>query len=1507
MQISTCMKRLASLLLAMAMMMPAMAAPPMAGPADFLTKQRKSQQKSPAQGKKMTPLMMRMQQNKVESQSIPNGTNLTRPLPRMNMQKAPLAVTESGAALYGNLIYSDDMSDYSTVGYYSIDANTGEYTPYALNEQLQGAGTVVDGVAYVSFAEQFWGMILGLYTVVYDVENGELIQVKEHSVESFASYAINMAYDYVGDEIYALTYNDDASDFTLSKLDRESVTYTKVADVTVSSEIFAMTFDASGVLYVMCVDGKVREMNPLTGEEVREVCDTGFKPQYMQSACWSPADDKILWAASNETESYILAIDVAAGTTETLCTFTKCEEWTSLYTTDPMASEDAPAAPNVEVSFSSPGALSGSITVTVPSKNVAGETLASEGLTLVVVANDVEIFNGAVEANSVKTLNNVDFIEGINGIKAYANNAAGRGLIASVKAYAGEDTPMPVSNLNVDIADNGKATLTWDAPTAGANGGYLNVSTLTYKVERSGEVVAENLTATTYVDQLPASMAAHQWTVTAYSREKASKPVSSDKILFGDALELPYAQTFDSESSLDVFTIVNVNEDDRTWIYDISENKLQYPYSSTKDADDYAFTPPLNLTNERMILVEVNAYSYSTTWPETLELTVGPTTDPADQTVILPATVLNWAVAKPMRAYFKVPTSGTYYVGIHAVSQADSYYLMVSDIKVEEGPAFDAPLAVSDAVATPGANGALNATLTFKAPTKSFDGKDLTGDVKVTAMRDGEVVGETTLAPGASGSIVDNNAVNGVNNYVLLSSNAAGDGDKVEVSCRCGEDAPSYVKNVKFTTSPDNISTTLSWEAPTEGMNGGYVDPSKLTYTIYIPSEDGYNVEFVDETTELSYDIMIDEETLQAYSFYVTAKNQVGESDLMGSIVMLGTPYQLPFEEKLVGTSLTNSPWLLDNNDPNSETTWEIGGVMENYNLPEAVVAPDGGMMICYDFWENAEGTCGLKAPKMNFAGAKAPTLYLSMYHYTTAADVNELSVLVTTDDANYENVFAKKVNAAAENGWVEYQVGLEKFKDAAWVGIELEGHIAADGFIFVDYVIVENASENDVMVEKFTAPLNTKLGETVEFTADVFNKGVHKADYKMAFYVGDELVGEESVTGLEPAATKSHKVEYVTVAENLGEAVVKAVVTQTNATDEVAANNEATAKMMVSQPYLRVVTDLAGTENEGTVTLTWSEPTLSPDPVVDNMEAYESFAIDGIGKYTIVDDDEKETYGIDGADFELANGPKAWQVWAPNEIGVTAATWAPYEGEKCLVAFSTVEGAASDWLISPEIIGGTELSFWAAIPTDQYGAETFEILYSTTDNNIESFELYTQEAKGVIGWQQYSYILPNNAKYFAIRYTSVDIFALLIDNLSYVDASTTVDLVLTGYNVYCNGEKVNETALSETTFDYVTKQGEEMAFNVTVLYDEGESLKSNTLNWVAGLDDVKSIGAKVYGQAKSIKVENVAGRMVSVYTTDGKLVGSVKATDSDVVIPVDRGVYVVKVDNSAVNKVQVR
>ena len=178
---------------------------------------------------------------------------------------------------------------------------------------------------------------------------------------------------------------------------------------------------------------------------------------------------------------------------------------------------------------------------------------------------------------------------------------------------------------------------------------------------------------------------------------------------------------------------------------------------------------------------------------------------------------------------------------------------------------------------------------------------------------------------------------------------------------------------------------------------------------------------------------------------------------------------------------------------------------------------------------------------------------------------------------------------------------------------------------------------------------------------------------------------------------------------------------------------------------------------------------------ITDNFESYTAFTVDPAGIWTYYDGDGAETHHY--SSVTVSNLPYTGSCIVMNpsmtDPDITT-TQGAHSGSQYLAIFNAnpenlATGATTnDWVISPQMAftnGGT-LTLWARELTEQYGAETMRILYSTTDNSPSSFILIQEESVSTTTWTQYSYAIPAGAKYVAINCTSDDIFALFIDDI---------------------------------------------------------------------------------------------------------------------------------------------
>ena len=250
-----------------------------------------------------------------------------------------------------------------------------------------------------------------------------------------------------------------------------------------------------------------------------------------------------------------------------------------------------------------------------------------------------------------------------------------------------------------------------------------------------------------------------------------------------EPVDVPYTADFTSEAPMDNFSILDANNDGSTWSWS-STYYANYKWNSSNAADDYLILP-VNLEADKSYDVTVNAAANSSTWAERFEVVYGTEPTAAAMTnTIIGATDLTTTTFADYSGSFSVAAAGTYYVAIHAISDADKYYLKVQTFSIEVGAEGTAPAAVDNFAVTPFSDGNIGATITFDAPTTALDGTDLSaGDItKIEILRDGEVI-ETinTPAPGSNQSYSDTGMNAGIYNYQVITYGASGIGGKSEI------------------------------------------------------------------------------------------------------------------------------------------------------------------------------------------------------------------------------------------------------------------------------------------------------------------------------------------------------------------------------------------------------------------------------------------------------------------------------------------------------------------------------------------------------------------------------------------------------------------------------------------------------------------------------------------------------------------------------------------------------
>ena len=214
--------------------------------------------------------------------------------------------------------------------------------------------------------------------------------------------------------------------------------------------------------------------------------------------------------------------------------------------------------------------------------------------------------------------------------------------------------------------------------------------------------------------------------------------------------------------------------------------------------------------------------------------------------------------------------------------------LWVGDKVVAKG----APAASTD-LAADFANGKLTGKINFTAPEKTYGGQTLTGELAYKVLVDGveNMQGSTQAGKATTAEVT---TTQGLHDFAVIVSNAEGDGDKAEIkNIYVGHDTPKQVKNVKLVQGGAADKLTLTWDAATEGMHNGYVDPAEVKYQVRkMPSG-----EIVDNAATSPFKYTVTQEKAEKCFFDVTPyiDNDHKGMPTASNKVMIGKPFEVPY------------------------------------------------------------------------------------------------------------------------------------------------------------------------------------------------------------------------------------------------------------------------------------------------------------------------------------------------------------------------------------------------------------------------------------------------------------------------------------------------------------------------------------------------------------------------------------------------------------------------------------
>ena len=1049
-----------------------------------------------------------------------------------------------------------------------------------------------------------------------------------------------------------------------------------------------------------------------------------------------------------------------------------------------------------------------------------------------------------------------------------------------VDVYEMEAPAAPTGLTATQTEEMPQVTVNFKAPTVKRNGDPLTSNLEKIELLRDGQVVStfENVApgaAVTWVDN-DVSMGAHRYQVVAYNEMGPGDKSEVVTVKVITTLTVPYTADLTLPETFDIFTVIDANGDGSTWGWD-DDYHTYYNYDSDNAADDYLVTLPVQLEAGKNYNVVVNAYNGGIA--ERFEVVLGtePTAEGLTTMVIEPTEVTTDDIlGEEYEGLFSVNEDGKYYIAVHAISDADLYRLMVNYLTIEYGAESTAPAAPSISVVADEL-AALQACVTVTAPVAAIDGTSLTADLtRIDILRDGVVVGSVEhVAPGETVTYIDYPDSVGNHTYQAIPYNMSGKGLKSEkVTVYVGPDMPSAVQNL--TAADAHQTVVLNWDKVSGiGENGGPVNPATVNYLVWSTFvEQGWTDYYVVKNELLatltdadSYDVAFntDEGDQRQEYWMVETRNEANaEFDGMTASVglLVGASYELPLVEGFEGDI--------------QHYYWETNGTVM---ISGQSTDDDGSSMALLS---KETGTVFFNSGKLDLNGLSNPTLLFDVASPTIRSlaiigsiDGGEFTVL--KDNISVTRNFTQiKVPLTALQGGRYARIGLmAEYEEASEIDA-WEGEVVYLGdMLQVDNIHIADLYQHDLSVG-VEAPSTVMAGNTASINVTVTNEGELAADgFTVVLTAGDmELLNATINQTLAPFKSWSQAVAFPTTV--LDEAAdVQIVARVVDEMDQQLANNEAYTVVAIVDPGLPAPADLNVELNGDDLSLTWTAPdtdgTMRVTEDFEDTGVFSEFGLGGItadehngafGDWMLYDGNGLNCYSFNGFVVPNLGSPMAWMPFNVDEETFpeqVAQVYEPHSGSQFMLSTCVADGdpipETDHWLISPELMGDEqEISFFVRAITADYGDETFEVLYSTTDDEPGSFVSLGSEWLNATEWTEFSYYLPEGTRYFAIRHTARDIFGLMLDDVNYERRAMAPD----GYNIYVDGNLVGNTAETSYEMSILGLADGQHMFAVTAVYGGGrESSPATALVVIdSGIDEIA-----------------VDGKPVDVYTLDGRLV----------------------------------
>lgn len=1459
----------------------------------------------------------RLRPAKRDASVIPMSGNKITKAPRIqdsaNMKADVKDAMEVNSTIYGWLgfVDTDDPNVFAGFTQVFLDGNYSCIFPY--NGVTSFGFWIRDEKVCTYGYHEFFGIIFANQYDEYDMASGKVLSSTPLPASDHSHIVLTHAYDPLSDMIYGFTYNEAGTGYKWFTAPGSNPTdITHVRDV-----------DAGEFCVAMTVNQITHELVGINSRKqiVRIDTENGLQTElgkinldfdYVTGMCYCPIDGFYLWnEVDRGTEiSHLYSIDPETYSLTELAVCRDMANYTGLYCTDKRALDPgAPQDPVLKQMNFKDGELNGYLVYATPVNTVDGKKI-TERLSYTALLDGEKWTSGTIPAGNDLLIPYSGLSNDYHAFTLSLSLCDKQSRDSYIRKWIGHDIPLKPETVEFE---NG--LIQWTPVEGTVHGGYLDMAALCYDVYVDGKIVASDLRTTSFKYTIPEGVYnRHVATVVAKANGHSSDEAVSNGVHSGTPLPLPL-ELHPTEEEAKLFNIVDWNQDGYTFDYFRAYDGdycFAYHQNASRPATDWLFLPAFEINDpDKVYMLSWDAFVGDERYPEDFDIWLGQNEPTPWGMVggqyILRNTRISNRTPQRMSTTFKVKEAGAYFVGFRCNSEANMYLFMLRNFSInvtDISP--NGPDKVTSASAKALPKGELTAEVTAQLPTLDIQGNELDLTKEITLTVESSVASASVNGlPGATVT-VNIETEPGVNTLTLTTRCEDNKGKSSTLNVFTGPDRPGLVENLEMNASEDGFKLNLTWTPNEVGANGGYADHSTTSYYLCVPDGNVWRSVKNLGTGVTSCTVNLGSAAVQQlYNYGILTLNQEGQADYLNTAACVaGKPYSVPMKEDFEGNTFNVEPIVMTRPDASYTASWSFDqpykvGLDFINNGNAALIAYAGNGVI-------GKGRCLF--PLFSTEGTENPTFSIKfnnggcegkLYARTWNTEFVEIAELNET-------------NGEYKTLTVDLPANL---KNCKWVQVAVDIDIPSNYSAFViDGYSARDPRENDLSVAKLTVAPKITIGENTAVDVKISNEGRKSAIHREGtLYVKDlkgNILQETQVapTGsIEPDNAELLNLEIKPEIDWGNDVIVSYTLSSGDDNPE---NDSLSAETSVKLGNRPAVTDLHVTEvGDDFAQLEWTEP--------ESTDGYEGFEDETpfllsptiIGKFKNIDMDGKKVYGMEGLPNVFEAG--AFNVYSTSAINDSrfSTEW----GDNFIIAYCPGEGTPSDdWLISPAVVGGTEISFNARPLTYQYGSEDFELCYSTGSDALKDFKvLETVHITGTAGqptvWKTCKFTLPEDARYFAIHYISADKFGVMMDEFRFTPEDRTPDV--TSYDIMRDG---NVIADEQSAAGSYRDQAEGLSndihlYNVIpVLADGSRSYKSNTAS--TNLSSVKNISKlrSVTGTKGRIIISGFEGEEVIIADMSGVVMYSTKAASAVEEITLSAGVYAVVSKNYS-GKVNVR